>query len=149
MNVYIDASALVKRYVAEAGSASVNDLTAQAAVVGTSVISRAETAAALAKAVRMKVLSREEGGAAMQVFSADWENLIRLQMTELLMSRAAALAWSHGLRGYDAVHLAVALFWQEVLGEPLVLATYDKQLWVGAKQNGLQAWPDKLVAGMH
>lgn len=145
MIVYLDASALVKCYVAEAGSMSVSALITQAAAIGTSVISRAEVAAALSKAVRMKVLSHDKGASAIQVFNAEWDSLIRLQMTESIVSRAAVLAWDHGFRGYDAVHLAFALFWQEILGEPVTLATFDKQLWLGAKQNGLAVWPDKLV----
>ena len=32
---------------------------------------------------------------------------------EPLAARAGTLAWEHGLRGYDAVHLATALFWRE------------------------------------
>ena len=142
MIVYLDASALVKRYVGEAGSLEVNALLAPVAVAGTSVISRAEVAAAISKAVRVGVLNREEAKSAFQVFTLDWENLARLQMTEVLAARAATLAWEHGLRGYDAVHLAAALTWQEMLGEPVVLATFDRQLWQGAKTAGLTPWPE-------
>jgi len=145
MIVYLDASALVKCYVSETGSASVSALITQAAAIGTSVISRAEVAAALSKAVRLKVLSRDEGASAIQSFNAEWESLIRLQMTESIASRAAVLAWDHGLRGYDTVHLACSLFWREILGEPVTLAAFDKQLRLGARQNGLTVWPDNLV----
>jgi len=55
MIVYLDASALVKRYVSETGSPEVNALLATVAVAGTSVIIRAEVAAALAKSVRVGV----------------------------------------------------------------------------------------------
>jgi predicted nucleic acid-binding protein len=142
--VYIDASALVKRYVAEAGSGEVNTLIARASVVGTVAISHAEVSSALAKAVRVRLLSRDEAASALQVFNAEWENLIRLQLTEVLITRAAALAWEHGLRGYDAVHLAAALFWQDMLGDPITLATYDRQLWEAAKVTGLVAWPESI-----
>jgi len=142
MIVYLDASALVKRYVAETGSREVTSLIAKTDSVGTAAISRAEVAAALGKAARMKVLKNDEASSALQVFMADWENLIRLQVTELLVARAATLAWDHGLRGYDAVHLAAAVFWQEMLGEPVVLATFDRQLWHGASITGLIAWPE-------
>ena len=47
MILYLDASALVKRYVAEPGSTEVNDAIATAEVIGTAIISRAEVAAAL------------------------------------------------------------------------------------------------------
>jgi predicted nucleic acid-binding protein len=71
----------------------VNRLLADASVIGTAGISRAEVSSALAKAARMRVLSREEAASALQAFNAEWESLIRLQLTETLISRAATLAW--------------------------------------------------------
>jgi hypothetical protein len=98
----------------------------------------------LAKAVRMLLLSQEEAASALQVFNAEWESLIRLQMTEVLISRAATLAWEHGLRGYAPVHLAAAIFWQDILGDTITLASYDRQLWEAARARGLVAWPESL-----
>ena len=144
MIAYIDASALVKRYVAEAGSTEVNGLVSEAEALGTAVISRAEVSAALAKAVQVKSVSKNAGTSALQAFTADWDNLIRLQLTEVLVARAAALAWEHGLRGYDAVHLATALFWHETLDEAVTVATYDRELWKSAKTSGLSVWPSAL-----
>ena len=144
MIVYLDASALVKRYVAETGSAAVDGLIARADAIGTAVISRAEVSAALAKAVRMGALSRDEGQAALQVFTVQWPDLARLQLTEVILAQAGALAWDVGLRGYDAVHLAVARFWQSSLGEPVTLATFDRQLWEAGAAVGLSVWPEDL-----
>ena len=50
MIAHRDASTSVKRYVAEAGSAEVAALSHRAGIVGTVMLSRAEVAAALAKA---------------------------------------------------------------------------------------------------
>lgn len=147
MIAYLDASALVKRYVAEAGSSEVNGLISEAEALGTAVISRAEVSAALAKAVRVKLVSKDAGTSALQAFTADWDNLVRLQLTEVSVARGAALAWEHGLRGYDAVHLATALFWHETLGEMVTVATYDRQLWTSAKSSGLSIWPSRLPSG--
>ncbi len=143
MIVYLDASALVKRYVAEAGSPEVEGLIGEAQAIGTAVISRAEVAAALARAVRIGLVAREAGAKALQAFNADWEHLVRLQLGEPLVARAAALAWERGLRGYDSVHLASALAWSESLGETLAMATYDRELWRGAKASGLSTWPTR------
>ncbi len=142
MIVYLDASALVKRYLVEPGSADVARLVAAAAAVGTALISRAETSAALAKAVRMGTLTREGGAAALQVFRREWPVFIRVQATEPVMARADTLAWEQNLRGYDAVHLASALLWQEGLGKPITMATFDRQLWDAARAQGLAAFPD-------
>lgn len=145
MIVYLDASALVKRYVAEEGSDEVASVVDTATVVGTAVISRAEVAAALAKASRMKVVPHREAELALRAFGDDWTALARLQMSEMLVARAAAVAWDHGLRGYDAVHLAAALFWQDMVGEPVTVATFHHQLWSAAHATALGAWPDGLV----
>ena len=141
MIVYLDASALVKRYVAEAGSAEVESLIAEARAIGTAVVSRAEVAAALAGAARVGLITREAAMKALEAFNADWEHLIRLQLGEPLAARAATLAWEHGLRGYDAVHLAAALVWRETLGESVTVASYDRELWRGAQASGLSSWP--------
>ncbi len=142
--LYLDASALVKRYVAERGSSRVAEAIAQAAVVGTSLISRAEVAAALAKAVRTGALTQEGAASALQVFRSEWPNLVRVQATEMVVTRADALAWELGLRGYDAVHLASALLWQESLGEPVAMAAFDLKLWEASKERGLVLFPQDL-----
>lgn len=141
MIVYLDASALVKRYVVEAESAQVVALIGGAQMTGTAVLCRAEVAAALAKAVRIGLVSRESAVKALGEFNADWEYLARFHIGEPLAARAAMLAWEHGLRGYDAVHLATALVWRETLGEAVTVATYDRELWRGARQAGLTPWP--------
>ncbi len=143
MIVYVDASALVKRYVTEAGSAEVNDLTSGATAVATALVTRAEVAAAFARAVRVGVLDDVAGRRAQRRFSREWPDLMRVPVTEALVARAEAVAWAHGLRGYDAVQLASALTWQDALGQEIVLATFDRQLWEAAPEAGLRVWPAK------
>ena len=66
MSLYLDASALVKRYIAEPGTSEVAKVIATSEIAGTSIISRTETVAALTKAVRTGTLTRAEaslGGA--------------------------------------------------------------------------------------
>jgi predicted nucleic acid-binding protein len=144
VSVYVDASALVKRYVIETGSAEVVALTTGAAAVATALVTRAEVAAAFARAVRVGVLDDVGGRRAQRRFSREWPDFMRVPVTDTLVARAEALAWSHGLRGYDAVQLASALTWQDALGQEIVLATFDRHLWEAAPQAGLRAWPERL-----
>ena len=144
MIVYLDASAIVKRYLAEADSPAVDRLVAQALVMGTSLISRAEVAAAIARAARMNALPSAEAEKALKTFRAQWADLIATPVTQILVARADSLAWDYGLRGYDAVHLASAMLWQEALSESVTLATFDKQLWDAARQAGMDVWPETL-----
>jgi uncharacterized protein len=145
---YLDASALVKRYVVERGSRETIALTADSEMTATSIVSRAEVAAALAKAVRAGLVKNEVARNAQRRFAVDWRDLARVSVTEVLVERAERLAWEHGLRGYDAVQLASALTWQESVGEEIVVATFDPQLWEAAKRTGLEPWPDRLPGAM-
>ncbi len=143
--VYLDASALVKRYILEENTKEVQALLDQAGVLGTASITRVEIAAAFAKAVRMQVLNHKAAEEALQGFYEDWNSLFRLHVTELVISRASSLAWDKGLRGYDATHLAAALVWQEMLEETVVMASFDRRLWEAARSSGLAVWPEALV----
>lgn len=146
MILYLDASALVKLYVTELGSKETKEAVASANLVGTSLICRAEVAAALGKSVRMRVLQQREGLSSLQMFRRGWNDFIRMPITEILVARADSLAWELDLRGYDAVHLAAALLWQETTGESVTMATFDQSLWQAAEEVGLAPFPTNLVA---
>jgi predicted nucleic acid-binding protein len=146
MILYLDASALVKRFVAEPGTEAVNEIVSRAEALGTAIICRAEVAAAFAKAIRTGTLTPTGAAAALQEFRDQWPHLIRLQVTERLIAHADSLAWSHGLRGYDAVHLAAAMAWQDEFGMQVTLATFDQLLWKAANRTGILAYPPDLPA---
>jgi len=144
MILYLDASALVKYYAAELGSAKVMEVISHAALIGTAVITRAEVSAALAKAVRTRALTEAEARSGLQALREEWPYLMRLEVSETLIARADLLAWDLGLRGYDAVHLAAALAWREAIGTQVTLATFDQQLWAAAKRVGLTPYPEDV-----
>jgi uncharacterized protein len=146
MILYLDASALVKRYVFEPGTDKILRKIGEAKAVGTATISRAEIAAALVKAARLGLLSREDALLAHQTFRQEWPDFIRLPVNEPLFDRAAGLAWDQGLRGYDAVQLAAAISWQEALQTTVSFATFDRQLWTASNRTGLTALPEDLPA---
>lgn len=143
MIVYVDASALTKIYVNETGTEQTRTVVLRARQVGTALISRAEVASALAKGVRARVLEEAEARILQREFKKDWVNLVRLKVTELLMSRAEIAIWEHGLRGYDSVHLASALLWNDTAEEPVTIATFDDALWLASEKEGLFTFPDR------
>jgi uncharacterized protein len=126
--LYLDASALVKRYIEEKASQDVNIWIETADMVVTGLLTRVEVAAAIARAGRMKLITSDETLAALRQFRSEWESFHRLPITENTVVRADILAVEHNLRGYDATHLACALIWQETLGMPVTLASFDNQL---------------------
>jgi hypothetical protein len=65
----------------------------------------------------------------------------------MVVARANRLAWEHDLRGFGAVHLAAASLWQEAMGEPVTVATFDRRLWAAAERSGgLVPFPADLPA---
>lgn len=144
MIAYLDASAIVKRYLVERGSRETIALTAESEMIATSIVSRAEVAAGVARAARTGLLTYDRARIAQRSFAEDWPDLVRVPVTESLVERADTLAWDHGLRGHDALQLASALTWQESVGTEILLATFDQQLWEAAPKAGVKAWPDKL-----
>lgn len=142
MNLYLDTSALVKRYINEQGSEGVRSLIRTADYLATSIISRAEMAAAFTSALRMGKIDKADYESALTKLRGDWIDYWRLAVTEEIITRADRSACEHGLRGYDAVHLASLLTWQENLGRPVILATFDHELANAAHHWGLQVVPE-------
>ena len=141
MILYLDTRALVKRHIQEMGTNDVISWMRAAQTIGMSVITRAEAAAAFARMVRMSVIDKPTAESLLSEFRQHWPQYIRLRVTEITIARADAMAWEMGLRGYDAVHLASAMMWQEALQEPVTMVTYDRQLWEAAAQIGLRVLP--------
>jgi len=128
MILYLDASALVKRYIQEKASQDVTAWIEAADMVVIGLISRVEVAAAIARAGRRMLITPDETLAALRQFRSEWESFLRLPITENTVVRGDALAVEYNLMGYDATHLACALIWQETLGMPVTLASFDSQL---------------------
>ena len=72
MILYLDSSALVKRYIAERGSQDVGQWIQEAEAIGVSILARVEVTAAISRATRMNVLSAGESQRAIDVFRSEW-----------------------------------------------------------------------------
>ena len=143
--LYLDTTALFKRYVEEDESEAVLARIEEAPAVGTALITRVEVAAALAQAVRQQRMDQNEAQEAEREFLDDWDDFTRIGVTEALAARAGQLAWQHNLRGYDAAQLAAALTWQhttEDTEDEIVFACFDNQLVQAAAAEGLETWPE-------
>jgi predicted nucleic acid-binding protein len=144
MNLYLDASALVKCFVTESGSADVGAAVDTAELVGTVSVTRVEVESAFAKSVRVGLLTEADARQSRSAFIGVWPDLICIHVSDFVVTGAAELVWLYGLRAYDAVQLATALFWQRSIGEAVVFATYDQKLWQAAQSAGLIPFPAVL-----
>ncbi|HVM53770.1 MAG TPA: type II toxin-antitoxin system VapC family toxin [Acidimicrobiales bacterium] len=132
MITYVDTSTLLKLVVEEAGSDSaalIWDSADALASVGLVVV---EARAALAAAHRAGRLTDEQHHAAKREIAALVDELHLVDVTAGLIETASDLAEAEGLRGYDAVHLAGALF----VGAS-ILTSADDSLSAAASRQGL------------
>jgi predicted nucleic acid-binding protein len=141
MNLYADTSALVKKYIQEAGSEQVIAFFDQHPLIGTAVLTQAEVASAMAKALRSGWVDESAILTAWHDFLSHWPAYVRLPVSAGIVEHAAAIAQQHGLRAYDAIHLASALAWEDVIGDEVVFVCYNLNLSKVAGQEGLQVWP--------
>jgi hypothetical protein len=132
--VYADASALVKRYVNEAGTELVRRWLAEAEQVVCSRFGYVETHRAIVGAGGEKTAEH------LAAFERDWDRIAVVEVDDALVRRAAVLASGLGLRSLDAMHLAAA---EQVGGTDFALATWDRRLWQAARTLGIQTLPDE------
>ncbi len=132
MITYFDTSTLIKLFVEEEGSDRAELIWRTADSVASVSLIVVEARAALAAAARGKRLSTAQLRVAKTELAAFVDDLHLVEATEELIESAAQLAEAEALRGYDAVHLAAALF-----AGASVLTSADRMLCEAAERHGL------------
>lgn len=111
MIVFMDASAVVKRYVAETGSAWIARLTDDPSNrIFIAAITEVEVTSAIHRRTLSGSLTRESARVALARFEADVSMGYSLvTLAPAVIHNAKQLVRAHALRAYDAVQLATAL----------------------------------------
>lgn len=127
MILYLDTSSLVKLVRKdEVHADQVRMWAATADTLATSRVALPEAAAALARRHRLGGLTRRQLTRALSQLGHAWPDYFALDIDE---RRAARLAVTHGLRGFDAVHLAAALTVRDALGpDGVAFTSFDAEL---------------------
>lgn len=110
--LFFDSSGLVKRYVAETGTAWVVGLLRPVAAndIFIANITGIEVASALARRLKIGSISRTTAKKASNRFRRDFaKRFIVADLTAQIVVQGISLAEKHALRGYDTAQLAVAL----------------------------------------
>jgi predicted nucleic acid-binding protein len=131
---YFDTSAIVPLLIAERGSQVAGRLWNSADRVASVRLLYPEVRAALAQAQRLDRVSARDLRRAVSELDARLEQIDLVEIDDTLARLAGEKAEAHGLRGYDAVHLAAAL---RVHDRDVVLIAGDRALLVAAAQEGL------------
>ena len=134
MIAYFDTSAVVPLVVAEAGSARAATLWDGADRAVSVRLVYPEGRAALAQAQRLGRLTVRQLRAAVRELEARYQELDLVELDDVVARRAGHLAELHGLRGYDAVHLAAA---DRLRDADLVVVAGDRALLTAAAAEGI------------
>jgi predicted nucleic acid-binding protein len=132
LTLYLDASALVKRYVQEDGSEAVIEAMDDADAWSSCRIGYVETVRAVGLAGGRRAIKRVE---------SDWLSFDVVEVDAELAEHAAELALAAELRSLDALHLAAALL---LPAADITVATWDARLHRAARDQGLEVLPARL-----
>lgn len=141
MIAYFDTSAIVPLLVREPATDRCTRLWDDATRIVSTRLVYPEACAAVARAVRMGRLTAPQMAAATAELDDLVEQIDVLEITADLARNAGRFAQQHGLRGYDAVHLAAGV---AIAGDGVVFITGDTDLAEATRSTGLAT---ALVAG--
>lgn len=132
MKLFLDSSALAKRFIEEPGSGQVEDLCRQANELGLCILCVPEIISALNRRRREKVLTRPDYARAKRRLSLDVRDAIIINLTPEVIQSGIELLEHYPLRTLDALHVASALAW-----EADRFASADQRQLAAAKKAGL------------
>lgn len=134
MIIFIDSSALVKRYIIEHGREKVNSLIEDASLVTVSRLAYPEVLSALVRRRATLKLTDEEFVTLLCGFRNDWEQLTVFDMDDETMQYVDSAIENHRLRGADGIHLSTALRIRKALSPDLVFVASDRELLAAARK---------------
>jgi uncharacterized protein len=144
VSYFFDTSALIKRYITEAGTAQVRLMTQQSSGNRTFVaqVTPIELASALARRERESTISaRTRRAARLRIDRHMRRDYVILQLTQPVTQYAMSLVEMHPLRAYDSMQLATALDLRDQLAAVRIAApvfvSADKRLLAIATVVGL------------
>lgn len=138
MMIYADSSALVKRYVSEAGSARLVEALSSSDVVATSKLAFPELLSAFTRKRRSRELSERSFRAAVRRFEEDWKDLLIVDLHDDLLPLIKSLVAKYALKGADSVHLSSALWLSQSSRMSVVFSASDAQLLKAAQAERLE-----------
>lgn len=135
--IYVDSSAIVKRYYDEPGSERLRARWSAAERVFTSRVAYAEVHAALARKRRDGELSLKAFTTAATAFEVEWSAYDQVLVDEATLATVRRLVRRYPLRGFDAIHLGAALWLREWLAMSIEFWVSDERLEAAARRERL------------
>ncbi len=138
MIAYFDSSSIVKWFFDESYSGLSRSLKDDTDISFTSILSYPEVLSAFNHAWREGRCKKSDMEIISGEFQRIWDDFRWIKVNEKMIYKTRELIFKHGLRGYDAVHLAAAIMLREE-GElnDLFFSCFDRVLNRAARKEGL------------
>ena len=136
--IYLDSSALVKRYLKETGTDVVNSIIISSKVKATSKLTYPEIFSAFARKHRANEISHSLLQSAINKFESDWAQLYVIEFGDEMLQPIKQVSHRYPLRAADTVHLASALWLRTSTKVDVTFVASDPRLLVAAQRENLQ-----------
>jgi len=133
MKVFFDSSAFAKRYIEEPGSEKVENICAQATMLGVSSICLPEIISGLCRLMRDSMLTKHQYEVAKETLLRDFEDISVCNVTPAVIGQTIHILETNTLRTLDALHIGCALEWKAE-----VLVSSDVRQASAARRAGLK-----------
>jgi len=133
MRIFFDSSAFAKRYIEEPGSDKVEDLCAQATLLGVSLICLPEVISGLCRLSRDSILTKNQYEVTRRALLKDFEDITVCNITPAVIGQTIHILETNTLRTLDALHIGCALEWKAE-----VFVSSDLRQISAAKKMGLK-----------
>lgn len=125
--IYLDTSALVKKYVVEEGSESIATIM-KSSVIATSRLTYPEILSTFARRSRVGDITNNKLKEILKYFESDWDCFTILDIHDELLPIIKNLIEKHNLRGADSIHLSSALWLKDTINEEVAFVASDINL---------------------
>lgn len=136
MTLYLDSSAIVKRYVQETGTRSVVALMAADTDWVASAAALVESELAFCHLVPQESVA----ASLIEALRRDWLHFAIVPTDDECLKRAAEIGCRYGTRTMDSIHLAAA----DRLPRPVTFVTFDRRQAAAATSLGLAVRPTAI-----
>jgi uncharacterized protein len=136
--IYFDSSALVKRYVREDGSETVQSLIRQGEDIATSKLAYSEILSAFGRKYRARELAAGLFRKLVDQFDADWKSILVVEFHDELLPTVKLLLAKYALKGADTVHLSSALWLERAAQIDMTFVASDSNLLKAAQGERLR-----------
>jgi uncharacterized protein len=136
--IYLDSSALVKRYLKETGTDVVNSIILSSKAKATSKLSYPEILSAFARKHRTNEIGHGLFHSAINKFEGDWLQLYVIEFSDEILQPIKQVSQKYPLKAADTVHLASALWLRSSTKADVTFVASDSRLLEAAQRENLQ-----------